>query len=410
MRSFLYLIWLSSLAVARACEVDEDCSLNGLCLPVETTGSNTTTFKACECDPGWIGDDCGVLDLAPARKNNGFNQANFTKPDDWGPYGNSTWGGQILQDPKDPTVFHLFASQFGHGCGLAGWRPHSYIMRAESTTGPQGPYRWAEAVTNPDTGFRHNPQVVYSPADRKYLMYTIGVESFEPDECLSFSYEQWPNNISVASADSLRGPWSDWKMIVDSDYEREIPVRATNPSPWPLWTPDNPTAEIALCNKDYNIYIGPEWNGTYVQVHEADWNTAEEAESPRWTEDPFIWRDKRGNWHSINHWMIDLVEYNGQKWPRVGAHLFARNLTGPWHFPLKTAFTSNVTYTDGTWQLFRRRERPKIYFSTDGEVTPMYLITGVQDTFDGTGTSYTHIQPIGTKWRDFEASIWPGEK
>ncbi|KAF9872031.1 hypothetical protein CkaCkLH20_10368 [Colletotrichum karsti] len=406
MRLLIILVWVFGLSTSHACQTDEDCSLNGICVPNPKTIQHSTTAKACECDPGWVGDSCGVLDLAPATRYSGYNHTNFTKPDDFGPYGNSSWGGRILQDPKNASVFHLFTSQFGKGCGLSGWRPHSHIIRAESYTGPQGPYHWAQDVTT-STGFRHNPDVVFSPVDRKYLMYSIGVEAPEFTECKSFTYKDWPNNISVASADNIRGPWTDWKVIVDSDFNKDLPVRATNPSPFPLWTPDNPTSDIALLIKDYNIYTASAWNTTYEQVHEASWVTAAENDTPYWTEDPFIWRDKRGNWHSLNHWMIDLVEFNAQQWPRVGSHLFARNLTGPWHFPLKTAFTSNVTYEDGSWELLRRRERPKLYFSNDGEMTPMYLVTGVQDTFDGSGRSFTHIQPIGTKWRDFEKAIWP---
>ncbi|KAK1850401.1 hypothetical protein CCHR01_06948 [Colletotrichum chrysophilum] len=399
---FLRPLWF---AIGQACNTDEDCSLNGLCTArFETVGAKTA-YKACECDPGWIGDDCGILDLAPATRYTGYNNTNYTKPDGWGSHGNSSWGGRILQDPKDPTLFHLFTSQFAHGCGLSGWRPHSHIIRAESRTGPQGPYHWAQDVT-PATGFRHNPDVIFSPVDRKYLMYTIGTQAPDFTECKSFSYTQWPNNISVSSADDIRGPWTDWQLIVDSDFTREIPVRATNPSPFPLWTPDNPTGEIALLIKDYRIYTASTWNGSYQTVFQADWVTALESDTPYWTEDPFIWRDKRGNWHSISHWMIDLIEYNRQQWPRVGTHLFARNITGPWHFPLETAFTSNISYSDGTWQLFRRRERPKLYFSNDGEMTPLYLITGVQDSFSGTGKSFTHIQPIGTKWKDFQDAIW----
>ncbi|PLB45110.1 hypothetical protein P170DRAFT_479637 [Aspergillus steynii IBT 23096] len=72
--------------------------------------------------------------------------------------------------------------------------------------------------------------------------------------------------------------------------------------------------------------------------------------------------------------------------------MFARNLTGPWHFTLHEAFNSSVAYTDGTVELYKRRERPKLYFSDDGLLAPLYLITGVQE-MNATGPSFNHVQP-----------------
>ena len=397
-RSLIVFTAALQFTAAASCETDEDCSLNGVCAPKCRVGGRSV--KECRCDPGWFGDDCGRLDLAPATRGLGYNQTLAANPDDFGPYGNASWGGRILQDRDDPKLFHLFTSQFSQGCGLSGWRPHSLIIRAESRTGPQGPYHFAQTVTS---RFRHNPDVFYSPADDKFLMYTIGVEAPEFDRCRSFSYTTWPNNISVASADDIRGPWTDFELVVDSD--RPNGIHATNPSPFPLWSPEDPTSEIVLLIKDYDIFVASQWNSsTYSHIYSSEWNSTEGYDNPLWTEDPFIWRDKRGNWHSLNHWMIDLVEYDGRKYPRVGSHLFSRNLTGPWHFKQQEAFNSTINYTDGTVEQLNRRERPKLFFSDDGEMTPLYLVTGVTP-LNETRRSSTFIQPIGTKWEEFEEEL-----
>jgi hypothetical protein len=380
-------LWIVILKGARACEVDEDCSLNGLCIP-NSVAQNSNT-KVCKCDPGWFGEDCGRLDLAPAKRHNGYNYSNFTDSSYYGKFGNSSWGGQILRDPIDRRLFHLFVDQFAHGCGLSGWRPHSFVIRAESTTGPQGPFRFAQKISST---FRHNAFVFFSPADKKYLLYAIGADTMVPSRCQSF---KWPNNISVASADSIRGPWSSFKMVLKSPH-------STNPAPWPLWSPQDLTSKIMLGIENNDIYIAERWDGKYQLVKSQEWNTSHYSQT--WTEDPFFWRDKRGHWHAVNHWMVDIVEQEKRKWPRVGAHIFARELTGPWQFKLHEAFNSTVTYTDGRTETLKRRERPKLFFSDDGEVTPLYLITGVQD-MDKTGPSHTFIQPIGTKWRDYEREI-----
>ncbi|RDW93190.1 uncharacterized protein DSM5745_00512 [Aspergillus mulundensis] len=381
-------------ATSQACETDEDCSLNGLCRrqsPWSKLGE-----KSCKCDPGWFGEDCGHLDLRPAIKDNGYNHsADAVDSMHLGLYGNSSWGGTVVQDPQDPSLFHLVAAQFASGCGLSGWRPFSFIIRAESRNGPQGPYHYAESISEP---FRHNPEVIWSPADEKYLLYSIGADDEEQprEKCASISYKRWPNNISVSTAPDIRGPWTPFKLVLAS-----ADPHSTNPSPWPLWTPQTRTSKIALGVEDIAIFLFDRYDSAYELVHTQSWNTSEY--SPTWTEDSFLWRDKRGHWHALAHWMIDLVE-DGQKWPRVGAHVFARELTGPWHLHLHEAFNSTVTYSDGTVRTLKRRERAKIFFSNDGEMTPLYLVNGVQEMGEGSRSS-TFVQPIGEAWKDFEKRL-----
>lgn len=149
------------------------------------------------------------------------------------------------------------------------------------------------------------------------------------------------------------------------------------------------------------MYTADRWDGEYKLINTVPWNTSDY--SPTWTEDPFFWRDKRGHWHALAHWMIDIVEKNGTKYPRVGAHIFSKTLTGKWSFKQHEAFNSTVTFTDSTTQTFNRRERPKIFFSDDGTMTPLYLINGVQAL--NAATSFTLIQPIGTAWKRFEKSL-----
>ena len=138
------------------CATDDDCSLNGLCSP---------STRLCSCDAGWRSPDCGALDLHPIPHSpSGYN---LTSP----PHSTSSWGGRILHDPHTPSLFHLFAAEFTAHCGLDAWSPTSRVVRATSTTGPLGPYAFAQEVV---AAFAHNPTVIYSPADRLYLLYHIG--------------------------------------------------------------------------------------------------------------------------------------------------------------------------------------------------------------------------------------------
>ncbi|KAI5864014.1 hypothetical protein GGS23DRAFT_562594 [Durotheca rogersii] len=365
-KSLALSVFVTVGAAAERCKTDEDCSLNGVCWRF---------IGRCKCDPGWKSDDCGQLDLQPVTRWTGYNHTNVTLPDYYSTKGgNSSWGGNIIQDRHDRGLFHLVVDQFARGCGLPGWRPFSTVIRAESLTGPAGPYYYAQELLGT---FRHNAKVVWSLADEKYLMYTIGIETETLDRCRSF---KWANNVSVSSAPYIRGPWSLAQRLLDG----------TNPSPWPLWTRGDPTAEIALAVEDNMIYAAPGFDSTYTLLKRQPWNTSDY--SAHWTEDPFLWRDRRGHWHILCYWMVEIAE-RGEKYPRVGGHLFSRTLGGDWTFKLQPAYDTTVRFTDGGHTDYYRRERPRLFFSDDGRLTPLYLINGVQEF--NSSASYTLAQPIG---------------
>ncbi|KAG9250336.1 uncharacterized protein F5Z01DRAFT_629724 [Emericellopsis atlantica] len=373
--SSLILLGGLALAAAKSCTSMEDCSLNGIC----------TCHHTCRCDPGWTGSNCGKLDLQPVERWTGYNNTNFTNPDFYREGGgNSSWGGQIIHDREDKGLFHFIASQFKHGCGLSAWRPFSQVIRAESRTGPRGPFIWKQTLF--DT-FRHNPTVVWSPADEKYLIHFIGQDWETPDVCRSTKTN---NTISVSTSPDLK-EWTEQIPLV---------VNVTNPTAWPLWTEDDHTPEMLLASEKNNIYYSPTgYAGPYNLTVEP--GNIEIHPSMR-SEDPFLWRDKRGHWHFLVHHMADIPL--GLKGPRVGAHAFARDWRGPWTYENETlAFDAFVDFTDGGRTEYYRRERPKLYFSEDGEMTPLYLVNGVQEF--GNISAYTLVQPIGEAWKAYEDAL-----
>lgn len=100
--------------------------------------------------------------------------------------------------------------------------------------------------------------------------------------------------------------------------------------------------------------------------------------------------------------MVDIPL--GKKGPHVGAHVFAMDWKGPWHYNNVTlAYNTTVHFTDGTSIDYYRRERPKLFFSEDGEMTPLYLMNGVQQV--NSSASYTLIQPIGQGWKSYEKAL-----
>ncbi|KAK8081235.1 hypothetical protein PG996_000016 [Apiospora saccharicola] len=129
----------------------------------------------------------------------------------------------------------------------------------------------------------------------------VGTGTTLPTHCTS---HKWPNNISVSSAPDVRGPWTPPQLVVNP---------GTNPAPWPAWSKKSPTSQIMLAVEDNKIFTADQWNAsTYDLVKTMPWNTSDYSD--HWTEDPFLWRDKRGHWHILCHWIIDIAMH-GVKYP-----------------------------------------------------------------------------------------------
>lgn len=254
--------------------------------------------------------------------------------------------------------------------------------------------------------FRLGDELRYS---QKYLLWSIGMDVPDPIKCgginkyvaLSFHFillkykncdhanktsrKDWPNNISVSSAPTIRGPWTPFTFLLNG----------TNPAPFSPSSPSNQTTTAVLMDEDQTIFTAPSYLGPYTLLSKAPWNTTDFA--PTWAEDPFLYQDFRGNFHVLAHWMIDLSLVPSRKYPRVGAHMFSRKLEGPWSFRQEygPAFTSEVVFEDGSVEVFGRRERPKVFWARGvGRMGGAVLVTGVQELGKG-GGSFTLVQGIG---------------
>jgi len=135
-------------------------------------------------------------------------------------------------------------------------------------------------------------------------------------------------------------------------------------------------------------------------VHATDWKdpssyvqNAEHAfpDAPG-VEDADLWVDENGNFHAI----LRSVYH-------CGYHAFSKDGvtwgfgTAPPMIDSWCAFSTNVSYTDGTSKNFARRERPHLVYAADG-TTPIALTSAV--TYAG-DASYTLLQPIDStspKW------------
>ncbi|KUL90946.1 hypothetical protein ZTR_00828 [Talaromyces verruculosus] len=381
-----------TISRALACSTDEDCSLNGVCQQ-----------GICRCDPGWTGSDCGQLDFQPATRNTGYNRT---------AEGISSWGGKIVQDPNDHKTFHLILAQFAHNCVLWNWAPYSTIVRATSKSGPEGPYQFDEEIVGT---FAHNPTVVHSKADGLYLLFHIGCSVQVPDGCGWETFTCGPGNseigesgVSAWSSPDLKN-WEFHGQVFPGDANGTWDADTTNPSPFPLWSANHQTSEILMAYRTCieNCADGLElialasaanYTGPYIRAHNQSIFPNIDLE------DPFIWRDKRGNFHMLVHDLYSGEYGQFDSGPNVGKHGYARNWDGEWTYNAETvAYSTYVEFTDGTATNFTRRERPQLYFSDDGEMTPLFLSTGVQEM--NTSQSYTFVQPIGHRAYQYVESL-----
>ena len=112
---------------------------------------------------------------------------------------------------------------------------------------------------------------------------------------------------------------------------------------------------------------------------------------------PFMWLDRRGSFHMIHHWQSGQHNryFNG-------GHSFSRDGSN-WTFSPVPSYTKNISWTDGSWTVMGRRERPGLLLADAGlpgeqRSTPLVLFTSVAAPGSSYGSkkgaSWLQSQPI----------------
>ena len=99
------LVYVKLTAAGATCLSDIDCQLNGVC---QEAG-------LCQCDKAWTGVDCSVLNLLPAKQENGYGGRGSN---------HSSWGGGAVWDPVIKR-YVMVVDEFSNGCGLLTWKSNS---------------------------------------------------------------------------------------------------------------------------------------------------------------------------------------------------------------------------------------------------------------------------------------------
>lgn len=85
-------------------------------------------------------------------------------------------------------------------------------------------------------------------------------------------------------------------------------------------------------------------------------------------EDPFLWIDRRGAFHIINHRYWNETDHCDSS--AVSAHVFSPDGQS-WHVvsPAVEPYSHTVHYDDGSSYSFATLERPNLHFNAEGVIT-----------------------------------------
>ena len=138
-----------------------------------------------------------------------LNLVNSSSPQ---PFGSATtWGGSVLFDQG---LYHMYASIFKGHCGLSSWESNSFVVHGTSTAAG-GPYAVKDIAV---PSFAHNPEILYSKKERRYLLFTLGYANHSaPVPCNAttgkpvrswggYGAPPWLKTVSLHTADSPHGP------------------------------------------------------------------------------------------------------------------------------------------------------------------------------------------------------------
>lgn len=297
------------------CLTDLDCSLNGVC-----------AASQCACDAPWSGAACATLSFATTPIS-GRSIYNGSDP-------RNTWGGAVV-GPDAAGDFHTFVPLYQSG---SLWRVDTCLHGIAST--PTGPWDW-DSAANFSCGI--NPQFLAFP------------NASNPSQTL---YSLWERG-ALWLAESLHGPFV---------LQRGGGYSGINPAP--LWHNGSfyVTSQATLLIEVAPSFLGP-W--TFYANITHPWPTP--ADAPYSVEDPFLWVDKRGRWHIINH-AYSLAQNSSCGSSHVSAHWFSSD-GKDWHWSPQAPYASTVAYDDGSVHAFATCERPNLHFDSRGD--PDYLVCAV---------------------------------
>ena len=331
----------ASSAVGRAggCKTAADCNLNGLC-----------TAGMCSCDAPWTGSSCGALGYAPvpAPGPGGADIFNASDPA-------NTWGGPIV-GPESDGKYHAFVPRYAAGA-LFGAK-HILHGTANAITGP---YSW-HTMTDVFGGINPAYLVFPNKSDGNRMVYSLWLKG------------------KIHVADSAAGPY---RLLAGVSYPS-----GSNSNPAPMY--HEGAFYITTQHTDTvwtRLSLDPGPDGTRSSDDpEAGWaefGTISHDRVPPGVvpEDPYLFVDRRGNWHIINHaYDVNQTTHCGSS--ALSTHFFSAD-GKTWRCSEVQPYSHTVRYTDGSNHTYTTLERPNLHFNKNGTITHLVLAADLQTGDEG---------------------------
>ena len=276
---------------------------------LECSLNGVCTAAACVCDKPWSGPSCSTLAFAvtPASAKNIYNASDPR----------NTWGGPVVGPGADGR-YHAFIPLYEAG---SLWKVETTLHGlADAPTGP-----W-DFVSLPNiASTKINPSFVSYRNATGATVYALLAQS------------------EMFLADSLYGPFTMHPFNI-----------GTNPAPVL-----HNGVFFATTQKTLVVVTAPSLAGPWT-----NYSNITAAHPGYRVEDPFLWLDKRGRWHILNHAMNNTADFTHCGSSHVSAHFFS--LDGKdWHVSAQP-YGHTVTYDDGTSHTFATLERPNLHFKLTG--------------------------------------------
>ena len=418
----LLLAALPMLSALQRCTSALDCQLNGEC----------SSAGACACNAGWRGEDCGELDLLPAKLGPAAYGVGVGSSV-------SSWGAGVLRDPSSG-AYVMQVDEMENGCGLGVWSANSRCVLARSTTGPLGPYERVQTLVD---AWCHGSTPARDPVSGRWVFQHMGSAAGARANCTVCGGK------GVTPPDAPQGPCSKDGKVQPYVEGAFVSVGADPAGPY-LSAPGIKSG--ANCENMFmrngTLIVACPWGGhvsnvtdcgspnqnAFLTVSVADSLAAALAGTYRslplsyapagsdapsapmcvnW-EDQNIWVDADGHFHTLMHAFrgvntsfplpgcVDNGNGSGflpARCTSAGGHAFSLDGSRWWISPTR-AYTADVAYEDGSVVSYRARERPHLILSDGGDA--LYFVSAVGDPGPGGNTgvpgqdhSFTLVQQLG---------------